>query len=49
VAAIYKAVLRFRRRGVEVRVVGLNEASASLLDRLCIHDKPGAVDLAPGR
>jgi sulfate permease, SulP family len=48
VAAIDKAVLRFRRRGVEVRVVGSNEASASLLDRLCIHDKPGAVDLAPG-
>ena len=42
VAAIDKAVLRFRGRGVEVEVVGLNERSASLLDRLAIHDKPGA-------
>jgi sulfate permease, SulP family len=48
VAAIDKAVLRFRRRGVEVQVVGVNEASASLLERLCIHDKPGALDMAPG-
>ena len=42
VAAIDKAVLRFRQRGVEVEVIGLNERSASLLDRLAIHDKPGA-------
>ena len=42
VAAIDKAVLRYRKRGVEVEVVGLNERSASLLDRLAVHDKPGA-------
>jgi len=42
VAAIDKAVMRFRQRGVEVEVIGLNERSASLLDRLAIHDKPGA-------
>ena len=42
VAAIDKAVLRFRQRGVEVEVIGLNERSASLLDRLAIHDKPDA-------
>jgi sulfate permease, SulP family len=48
VAAIDKAVLRFRRRGVEVRVDGLNAASASLLETLAIHDKPGALEAAPG-
>jgi SulP family sulfate permease len=42
VAAIDKAVLRYRQRGVEVEVVGLNERSASLLSRLATHDKPGA-------
>ncbi|MDT7856712.1 SulP family inorganic anion transporter [Rubrivirga sp. S365] len=42
VAAIDKAVLRYRKRGVEVEVVGLNERSASLLERLGTHDKPGA-------
>lgn len=48
VAAIDKAVLRFRRRGVVVDVVGLNEASASLVETLGIHDKPGALNAAPG-
>jgi sulfate permease, SulP family len=47
VAAIDKVVLRFRKRGVAVEVVGLNEASATLLERLAIHDEPGALDLAP--
>ena len=46
VAAIDKAVLRFRKRGVEAEVVGLNEASATLLDRVAVHDKPGALDMA---
>jgi sulfate permease, SulP family len=48
VAAIDKAVLRFRRRGVMVEVVGLNEASASMVEALAIHDKPGAINAAPG-
>jgi SulP family sulfate permease len=48
VAAIDKVVLRFRKRGVPVEVVGLNEASATLLERLTIHDKPNALELAAG-
>lgn len=48
VAAIDKVVLRYRGRGVEVGVVGLNEASASLLSRLALHDRPGALEMAPG-
>jgi SulP family sulfate permease len=48
VAAIDKAVLRFRRRGVEVELVGMNEASATLVARLGTHDKPGALEMAPG-
>ncbi len=43
VAAIDKAVLRYRKRGVEVEVVGLNPHSATLLAKLATHDKPGAV------
>mgnify|MGYP001002023205 FL=1 len=38
------AVLKFRRDGAEVEIVGMNEASETLVDRLAIHDKPGAVD-----
>ena len=48
VAAIDKAVLRFRRRGVEVEVVGLNETSATLVSRLATHDRPGALLATPG-
>ena len=37
-------VLKFRREGTEVEVIGLNEASATMVDRFAVHDKPGAVD-----
>ncbi|NES64911.1 MAG: SulP family inorganic anion transporter [Okeania sp. SIO2D1] len=37
VDAVDKVVLRFRRRGIKVHLIGLNEASATLLDRLTTH------------
>lgn len=42
VGTLDKAILKFRREGTEVEVVGLNEASASMVDRYAVHDKPGA-------
>jgi sulfate permease, SulP family len=42
VGALDKVVMKFRREGTQVEVVGLNLASATLVDRLAIHDKPGA-------
>ncbi len=44
VAALDKAVLKFRREGTEVEVIGLNQASATIVDRFAVHDKPDAVD-----
>ncbi|WAP70092.1 SulP family inorganic anion transporter [Jiella pelagia] len=44
VAALDRAVLKFRREGAEVELKGLNEASATIVDRLAVHDKPGALD-----
>ena len=44
ISALDKVVLKFRREGTEVDVVGLNEASATLVDRFAVHDKPDAVD-----
>ncbi len=44
VAALDKVVLKFRRDGAAVNVIGLNEASATLVDRVAVHDKPGAAD-----
>ncbi|MFN3462494.1 MAG: SulP family inorganic anion transporter [Terricaulis sp.] len=42
VAALDKVVLKFRREGATVEVIGLNEASATLIDRFAIHDKDDA-------
>jgi SulP family sulfate permease len=42
IAALDRVVLKFRRNGTEVTVVGLNEASATLVERFATHDKPGA-------
>lgn len=44
VSALDKVVLKFRREGTEVEILGLNEASATLVDRLGIHDKPDALE-----
>lgn len=44
ISALDKVVLKFKREGAEVEVIGLNEASATLVDRFAIHDKPGAVE-----
>jgi len=48
VAAVDKVVLRFRKRGVPVDVIGLNAASATLMERLAMHDKPSALTAAIG-
>jgi SulP family sulfate permease len=43
VTALDKVVLKFRREGTAVKVVGLNEASRTMVDRFAVHDKPEAV------
>ncbi|ARC90248.1 SulP family inorganic anion transporter [Rhodovulum sp. MB263] len=44
VAALDMAVLKFRREGAEVEIEGMNAASETIVDRLAVHDKPGAMD-----
>lgn len=48
VSALDKVMLKFRREGAEVEVLGLNEASATLVDKFGVHDKDGADDLLMG-
>ncbi|MFA5626881.1 MAG: SulP family inorganic anion transporter [Thiohalomonadaceae bacterium] len=48
VAALDMAVLKFRREGAEVNIVGLNKASETIVDRLAVHDKPGAMERLTG-
>ncbi|WP_281685646.1 SulP family inorganic anion transporter [Thalassobaculum salexigens] len=44
VAALDTVVLKFRREGANVEIVGLNKASETIVDKLAVHDKPGAMD-----
>lgn len=48
VSALDKVVLKFRRKGVEVDVLGLNQASATLVDRFGVHDKDVAGSILMG-
>jgi SulP family sulfate permease len=48
VAAFDMVVLKFRRDGAEVDVIGMNEASETIVDKLGIADKPGAIDKLMG-
>ena len=44
VEALDMVVIKFRREGADVEVFGLNEASATMVDRLAVHDKPDALE-----
>jgi SulP family sulfate permease len=44
VGALDKVVLKFRREGTEVEILGMNEASATIVNKLAMHDKPGALE-----
>ena len=48
VGALDEVVLKLRREGTEVEVVGMNEASATLVYKLGVHDKPEAKRLMGG-
>ncbi|MDY0248494.1 MAG: SulP family inorganic anion transporter [Pseudomonas sp.] len=48
VAALDKVVLKLRRNGVIVEVLSLNKASATIVDRFGVHDKPDAIDQLMG-
>ncbi len=44
VTALDKVVIKFRREGTEVELIGMNEASATIVDRFGVHDKPEEVE-----
>ena len=44
VSALDKVVIKFRREGADVELIGLNEASATIVDRFGVHDKPEEVE-----
>ena len=46
--ALDRVVLKFRHHGIPVEVVGMNAATATMVERLGTHDKPDAALAAPG-
>ena len=47
-SALDKVVLKYRKQGVNVEVIGLNEASKTLVDRFGVHDKSEDVNIVFG-
>ncbi len=48
VYALDKVVIKFRREGADVELIGLNDASATIIDRFGIHDKPEEIERVMG-
>ena len=48
VEALDRVVIKFRREGTAVELIGLNEASATIVDRYAVHDDPAAVEKLMG-
>lgn len=45
ISALDKVVLKFRRESTEVEIIGLNEASTTMVDKFAVHDKEGAAEM----
>lgn len=48
VAALDKVVLKLRRDGIYVDMIGMNRATSTLVDRFGVHDKPDGIDTLMG-
>lgn len=48
VSALDKVVIKFRREGADVELIGLNEASSTIVDRFGVHDKPEEIEKIMG-
>lgn len=47
-SALDKVVIKLRREGADVSIIGLNEASETLLDKFAVHDKPEEIEKIMG-
>lgn len=48
VDALDKVVIKFRREGADVELIGLNDASATIVDRFGVHDNPEEIEKVMG-
>ncbi|WP_025739886.1 SulP family inorganic anion transporter [Salinivibrio socompensis] len=48
VSSLDRVVIKFRREGTEVNLVGMNEATATIVDKFGVHDNPEEVEKLMG-
>jgi SulP family sulfate permease len=48
VSALDKVVIKYRREGAEVELVGMNDATATVVDKFGVHNDPAEVDKLMG-
>ncbi|WP_311568336.1 SulP family inorganic anion transporter [Photobacterium arenosum] len=48
VSSLDKVVIKFRREGTQVDLIGMNEATATIVDKFGVHDKPEEVEKLMG-
>ncbi len=48
VGALDKVVVDFRREGIEVEVIGMNQATATIVDKHAVHNDPDAAEKLMG-
>ncbi|WP_172565794.1 SulP family inorganic anion transporter [Vibrio navarrensis] len=48
VSSLDRVVIKFRREGTQVNLIGMNEATATIVDKFGIHDKPEEVEKLMG-
>ncbi|CAM2828749.1 SulP family inorganic anion transporter [Vibrio ordalii] len=48
VSSLDRAVIKFRREGIDVNIIGMNEATATIVDKFGVHDKPEEVEKLMG-
>lgn len=48
VTALDKVIIKLRRQGTDVELIGLNEASSTIIDRFGVHDKPEEIEKIMG-
>jgi len=48
VSALDKVVIKFRRDGADVQLIGLNDATSTIVDRFGVFDKPEEIDKVLG-
>lgn len=48
ISALDRVVLKFRHHDIAVEIAGINDATATMIERLATHDKAGATTAVPG-